>query len=216
MDTSDLLLRHPLTTYCHSHSVEDKETVPDSEDSISHSQSCPPNKDSGNPTRSPIRAAQSTPPCPSCAFYRSHKHAPSPTPLSYSSMAPTEEIIPNSEDNGRNVGTSDDGSDSNSDNNWKKSPSNNACQSVSLGLSDWKQKLQQIDDQYNADDDEHTQGPHPISRTIPNPKGPSHDDPFGSLLTTETSFQKHPPNIPCIGYGPMSHCHLHHTLCHPQ
>ncbi len=188
MGTSDVLPRRPLATYRRSHSVEDEETVPDSEDSISHGQSRPPDEDGGNPTSSPIRAAQSTPPRPPRAVYRSRKRAASPTPLSYSSMAPAEEIIPDSEDNGRNAGTSDDGSDGDGDNNRKKSPSN-ARQSASSGLSDWKQKLRQIDDQYNADDDEHTQGPHPISRTIPDPKEPSHEDPFGSPLTTETSSQ---------------------------
>ncbi len=184
MATSGLLQRRPLATYRRSHSVEDEETVPDSEDSISHGQSRPPGDDGGNITSSPI-AAQSTPPRPPRAVYRSRKRVPSPPPLSYSSMAPAEEVIPDSEDNGRNANTSDDGSDGDGDDIGKNSPSN-ARQSASLGLSDWKQKLREIDDQYNAD--ERTQGSHQISRTVPNPKA-SHEDPFGSPLTTATSSQ---------------------------
>jgi hypothetical protein len=188
MATPDTLTRRPLATYRRSHSAEDEETVPDSEDSISHGQARPPDDDVGNPTSSLINATQSTPPRPPRAVYRSRKRAPSPPPLSYSSMAPAEEVIPDSEDNGRNAGTSDDGSDGDGDGDGdvtgKKSPSN-ARQSASLGLSDWKQKLREIDDQYNAD--ERTQGPHQLSRTIPNPKEVSHEDPFSSPLTTETS-----------------------------
>src|SRR6266849_8822277 len=148
MATPDLLPRRPLATYRRSHSVEDEETVPDSEDSISHRQARPPNNDGGNPTSSPIKAAQSTPPRHSRAVYRSRRRVPSPPPLSYSSMAPPEEVIPDSEDNGRNAGTSDDGSDGDGDRDvtGKKLPSN-ARQSASLGLSDWKQKLREIDDQ---------------------------------------------------------------------
>jgi hypothetical protein len=184
MATADLLPRRPLATYRRSHSVEDEETVPDSEDSISHGQARPPDDDGGNPTSSPIKAAQSTPPRPPRAVYRSRKRAPSPPPLSYSSMAPAEEVVPDSEDNGRNAATSDDGSDG--DDTGKKLPSN-ACQSASLGLSDWKQKLREIDDQYNTD--ERTQGPHQISRTIPNSKEAPHEDPFSSPLTTEAYSQ---------------------------
>lgn len=188
MATANRLPRRPLATYRRSHSVEDEETVPDSEDSISHGQARPPDEDGGNPTSSPIKAAQSIPPRPPRAIYKSHKRAPSPPPLSYSSMAPAEEVIPDSEDNGRNAGTSDDGSDGDGigDDTGKILPSN-ARQSSSLGLSDWKQKLREIDDQYNAD--ERTQGPHQISRNIPNPKETSHEDPFSSPLTTETSSQ---------------------------
>ena len=188
MATPDLLPRRPLATYRRSHSVEDEETVPDSEDSISHGQACPPDDDSGNPTSSPIKAIQSTPPRLPRAIYRSRKRAPSPPPLSYSSMAPAEEVIPDSEDNGRDAGTSDDGTDGDGDGDGtgKKLPSN-ASQSASLGLSDWKQKLREIDDQYNTD--ERTQGPHQISRTIPDLEETTHEDPFGSPLTTETSSQ---------------------------
>jgi hypothetical protein len=184
MATPDILPRRPLATYRRSHSVEDEETVPDSEDSISHGRARPPDDDSGNPTSSLINAAQSTSPRPPCAVYRSRRRAPSPPPLSYSSMAPAEEVIPDSEDNGRNAGTSDDGSDGAGNVTGEKSPSN-ARQSASLGLSDWKQKLREIDDQYNAD--ERTQGSHQTSRTRPDPKEVSHEDPFSSPLTTETS-----------------------------
>ena len=189
MATPDILPRRPLATYRRSHSAEDEETVPDSEDSISHGQARPPDDDGGNPTSSPIKPAQSTPPRNPRAVYRSRKRAPSPPPLSYSSMAPAEEVIPDSEDNGRNAGASDDGSEGDGDGDvtGKKLPSN-ARQSASLNLSDWKQKLREIDDQYNAD--ERTQGPHQISRTMPNsPKEASHEDPFVSPLTTGTSSQ---------------------------
>jgi hypothetical protein len=188
MATPGLLPRRPLATYRRSHSIEDEETVPDSEDSASRGQARPPDDDGGNPTSSPIKVAQSTPPRPPRAIYRSRKRAPSPPSLSDSSMAPAEEIIPDSEDNGRNASTSDDGSDGagDGDGTGKKLPSN-ARQSSSSGLSDWKQKLREIDDQYNAD--ERTQGPHQISRAISNPKEASHEDPFSSPLTTETSSQ---------------------------
>lgn len=191
MATPDPLPRRPLATYRRSHSIDDEETVPDSEGSISHGQARPPDDDGGNPTSSPITAAQSTPPRPPRAVYRSRKHVPSgpsPPPLSYTSMAPAEEVVPDSEDNGRNAGTSDDGSDGDGDGDdtEKKLPSN-ACQSASLGLSDWKQKLRDIDDQYNTD--ERTQGPHQISRTTPVSKEASHENPFSSPLTIETSSQ---------------------------
>jgi hypothetical protein len=181
MATNDVLPRRSLATYRRSHTVEDEETVPDSEDSISPGQSRPPGDDGDNPTSSPIKPAQSP---PSRAVYRSRKRAPSHPPLSYSSMAPAEEVVPDSEDNNRNVGTSDD--DDDGGDTEKNSPSN-ASQSVSLGLSDWKQKLRDIDDQYDADD--RTQVPHKISRTVPDTNEASPEDPFGSPLTTEASSQ---------------------------
>ena len=184
MATNDVLPRRPLTTYGRSHSVEDEETVPDSEDSISPGQSRTHADDSGNPTSPPIKAAQSPPPRPPRAVYRSRKRAPSPPPLSYSSMAPAEEVISDSEDNSRNVGTSDD--DGNGDELGKKSPSNTR-QSVSSGLSDWKEKLRDIDDQYDAD--ECMQRQHEVSRTMPDSKEAYPEDPFGSPLTTEPSSQ---------------------------
>jgi hypothetical protein len=183
MATHDDLPRRPLATYRRSHSVEDEETVPDSEDSISPGQSRLPGDDGGNPTSSPIKPAQSPPPRPARAVYRSRKRAPSHPPLSYSSMAPAEEVIPDSEDNTRSVGTSD--GDGDGDDTEKNSLSN--AQSVSLGLSDWKQKLRDIDDQYDVED--RTKGPHELSRTVPDAKEASPEDPFGSPLTTETSSQ---------------------------
>jgi hypothetical protein len=184
MATNDVLPRRPLATYGRSHSVEDEETVPDSEDSISPGQSRTHADDGGIPTSPPIKAAQSPPPRPPRAVYRSRKRAPSPPSLSYSSMAPAEEVIPDSEDNSRNVGTSDD--DGDGDDSRKKSPSNTR-QSVSSGLSDWKEKLRDIDDQYDAD--ECMQRQHEVSRTMPDPKEAYPEDPFGSPLTTEASSQ---------------------------
>ena len=184
MATNDVLPRRPLATYRRSHPVEDEETVPDSEDSISPGQSRPHADDSRNPTSSPIKDARSPPPRPPRAVYRSRKRAPSPLPLSYSSMAPVEEVIPDSEDNSRTVGTSDD--DGDGDDKEKGSPSN-ARQSVSSGLSDWKQKLRDIDDQY--DSDECMQKSQEISRAMPDPKEAYPEDPFGSPLTTEPSSQ---------------------------
>ena len=55
MATPDLLSRRPLATYRRSHPVEDEETIPDSEDSISHGHTRPPNDDGGNPTSSPSK-----------------------------------------------------------------------------------------------------------------------------------------------------------------
>lgn len=181
MDTSDDLPRRPLVAYRRSHRIEDEETVPDSEDSSPPGQSRPSDDDGGDLTRSPIKPDEDGRPRPPRAVYRARVRAVSPLPQSYSNIAPMEEVIPDSEDNGRSAGTSDDGDDSE-----KKSPSN-ACKPVSLGLSDWKQKLRDIDDQY--DTDENTQGPHEISGAMPDPKGASPEDPFGSPLTTGTSSQ---------------------------
>lgn len=164
-----------------SHTQEEEETVPDSEDSTPPTQSRPTDHDGGNPISSPIKAAES-PPRPPRAVYRSRKRAASPPPLSYSSIAPAEEIIPDSEDNGPSVGTSDDDNEDTEN----KSPSN-MRKHVSLGLSAWKQKLRDIDDQYDAD--EYTQNPHEIPSAVPDPKGASPEDPFASPLTTEASSQ---------------------------
>src|SRR5258708_12492016 len=107
MATSGLLQRRPLATYRRSHSVEDEETVPDSEDSISHGQSRPPGDDGGNITSSPI-AAQSTPPRPPRAVYRSRKRVPSPPPLPYSSIAPPAQPLPHPHTHGTNANTPHD------------------------------------------------------------------------------------------------------------
>ena len=169
--------RSPLT-HRRSHRVEDEETVPDSEDSAQPRYSRPPDDDSGNLSVSPPKAADSDPPRPPRAVYRSRKRAVTPPPLSYSSIAPAEEVIPDSEDNAKTADTSDDDNDETQN----KSPSNTR-KSVSLGVSDWRQKLRDIDDQYDTDG--HTQ---PQSE-IPDPKGRSPEDPFGSPLTTEASSQ---------------------------
>jgi hypothetical protein len=98
-------------------------------------------------------------------------------------MAPAEEVIPDSEDNGKTADTSDDNDD---DETLKKSPSN-ARKFDSSGLSDWKQQLLDIDDQYDTDG--RPQGPHEILGAMPDPKGVSSEGPFGSPLTTEASSQ---------------------------
>jgi hypothetical protein len=98
-------------------------------------------------------------------------------------MAPPEEVIPDSEDNGKTADTSDD--DDNDDAQKQSSP--NTRKSVPSGLSDWKQKLRDIDDQYDTDDD--SQGPHEIPDVLPGPKGVFQDDPFASPLTTQTASQ---------------------------
>ncbi len=181
MPSDDDLPRRPFLTYRRSHSVQDEETVPDSEDSAPPAISRLPDDDGANLTASPIIVPDSDPPRPPRAVYRTRKRAVSPPPLSYSSIAPAEEVIPDSEDNGMTADTSDDDDDT-----QKKSPSNTR-QSVSSGLSDWKQKLRDIDDQY--DTDEHPQGPLEIQTAVPDPKGSSQGDPFGSPLTAETSSQ---------------------------
>jgi len=172
--------RRPLVPYRRSHRVDDEETVPDSEESTSPGQSRPLDDHSGNSTRSPINPAESDPSRLPRAVYRSRKRATSPLPLTYSSVAPVEEVIPDSEDNGKTADTSDDDNDGN----MKKQSYSNAPTSVSLGLSDWKQKLRDIDDEYDADDP--TQE---IASAAPNRKGTSPKDPFDSPLTTEMSLQ---------------------------
>jgi hypothetical protein len=184
MTTDDDLPRRPLVTYRRSHRVEDEETVPDSEDSAPPGKPCPPDDDEGgNLIGSPINATDSDPPCPPRAVYRSRMRAVSPPPLSYSSIAPAEEVIPDSEDNGKTADTSDDNDDHGTQ---KRSPSN-AFKSVSSSLSDWKQRLRAIDDQY--DTNEHPQGPHGTPSAVSDPKGASSEDPFGSPLTTEAPSQ---------------------------
>jgi hypothetical protein len=186
MTTDDDLPRRSLVTYRRSHRVEEEETVPDSEDGAPPAESRPQDdNESGNLTGSFINATDSDPPRPPRAVYRSRKRAVSPPPLSYSSMAPAEEVIPDSEDNGKTADTSDDNDD---DTTQKKSPSD-ARKFDSLGLSDWKQKLRDIDDQYDTGGQ--PQGPHETLGAIPDPKGVSSQDPFGSPLTTEASSQYH-------------------------
>ena len=178
MVSDDDLPRSSLVTYRRSHRVEDEETVPDSEDSAPPRLSRPLDDDSGDLTKT----ADSDPPRPPRAVYRSRNRAVTPPPLSYSSMAPAEEVIPDSEDNVKTADTSDDDNDETQN---KSLP--NTRKSVSLGHSDWRQKLRDIDDQY--DTDEHTQPQPEIPSAVPDPKGGSPEDPFGSPLTTEASSQ---------------------------
>ncbi|KAI9511264.1 hypothetical protein F5148DRAFT_1146934 [Russula earlei] len=173
----------PLVTYRRSRRVDDEDTVPDSEDFASPAQSRPPDDHGGNnPTQSPVNPDESDSPRPLRAVYRSRLRAPSPPSLSYSSMAPVEEVITDSEDNDRSAGTPDDDEE------------NMARKSLSFGLSDWKQKLRDIDDQY--DSDEQTQGPREIPCAVPENKGASPKDPFDSPLTEtcslHTSYQLGP------------------------
>lgn len=182
MLSDDDLPRRSLVSYHRSHRGEDEEIVPDSEDGAPPPYSRPPDDHDGNLSVSPTKAADSDPPRRPRAVYRSHKRAVTPPPLSYSSMAPAEEVIPDSEDNTKTADTSDD----NDDETQNKSPSNTR-KSASLGLSDWRQELRDIDDQYNTD--EPTQPQPLIPSAAPDPKGGSPEDPFGSPLTTEPSSQ---------------------------
>ncbi|KAI0253060.1 hypothetical protein BJV78DRAFT_1196315 [Lactifluus subvellereus] len=179
----DELPRRVLVTYRPSHSVEDEETVPDSEDSTSPGKTRPPDDEDSNLLDQPILLDRSDPPRPPRAVYRSRKRAVSPPSLSYTSVAPAEEVIPDSEDNTRSLGTSDD---DDGDDNSKKTPSN-ARKSTSTGLSDWKQKLRDIDNEYDTDED--TQSPHNISSALSDPKGASLKDPFGGPSATQASSQ---------------------------
>ncbi|KAH8986291.1 hypothetical protein EDB92DRAFT_2116431 [Lactarius akahatsu] len=182
MGSDDGLPRRTLATYGRSRRRDDEETVPDSEDSSSRAEPRPPEDDDGNLPKRPIKdgSDESEPPRPPRAFYRSRKRAPSPHTLSYTSAASTEEVIPDSEENGRDAGSSDD---EDSDGIRKFSAS-----SKSSGLSDWKQKLRDIDTEYDMDD--HPSGPHDKPSPVSNPKETSSVDPFGSPLTTHASSQR--------------------------
>ncbi|KAH9007347.1 hypothetical protein EDB86DRAFT_3070076 [Lactarius hatsudake] len=173
MGSDDGLPRRTLATYGRSRKRDDEETVPDSEDSSSRAEPRLPEDDDGN---RPIKDGgdESEPPRPPRAFYRSRKRALSPPSLSHTSAASTEEVIPDSEENGRGAGSSDD---EDSDDIRK-----NSASSKSSGLSDWKQKLRDIDTEYDMDD----RKPSPVS----NPKETSSEDPFGSPLTTHASSQR--------------------------
>ncbi|KAI0299733.1 hypothetical protein B0F90DRAFT_586944 [Multifurca ochricompacta] len=108
MTTDEESPRPALLTYRCSNKVEEEETVPDSEDSTSPAEPRPSGDKEGNPTKQPMRRDPSDPPRPPRAVYRSRRRAPSPPPQSYSSVVPDEEVIPDSEDNGRSAGMSDD------------------------------------------------------------------------------------------------------------
>ncbi|KAH9024524.1 hypothetical protein EDB85DRAFT_2181641 [Lactarius pseudohatsudake] len=181
MGSDDGLPRRTLATYGRSRRRDDEETVPDSEDSSSRAEPRPPEEDDGNLPKRPIKDGgdESEPPRPPRAFYRSRKRALSPPSLSYTSAASTEEVIPDSEENGRGAGSSDD-----EDSDDRKI----SASSKSSGLSDWKQKLLDIDTEYDMDD--RPSGPHDKPSPVSNPKETSSEDPFGSPLTTHASSQR--------------------------
>ncbi|KAH9059332.1 hypothetical protein EDB87DRAFT_1684730 [Lactarius vividus] len=182
MGSDDGLPRRTIATYGRSRRRDDEETVPDSEDSSSRVEPCPPEDDDGNLPKRPIKDGgdESEAPRPPRALYRSRKRALSPPSLSFTSAASTEEVIPDSEENGRGAGSSDD---ENSDDIRK-----NSASSKPPGLSDWKQKLRDIDTEYDMDD--RPSGPHDIPDPVSNPKETSSEDPFGSPLTTHASSQR--------------------------
>ena len=178
MGSDDELARLSPVTYARSRRPDDEETVPDSEDSTSRAE---PRLDDDLP-KQPIKGHgdESEPPRPPRAVYRSHKRALSPPSLSYTSLASTEEVIPDSEENGRGVGSSDDEASDDI-------PTSNVPRTTSSGLSDWKQKLRDIDTEYDMDDS--PSGPHQILSPASNSKETSSEDPFGSPLTTHASSQ---------------------------
>jgi hypothetical protein len=182
MATLDELPPRSLYTYRRSTRVEDEETVPDSEDSISTGQTRTPDDEDTNIVQKqiPILVDPSDPPRPPRAAYRTRKCAVSPPPLSYTSMAPAEEVIPDSEDNSATLGTSND---DHTDDHSKE----NALKTSYTGLSDWKQKLRDIDDEYDTDED--TQSPHKISSAVSHPKEAFLEDHFGNPPTTQASSQ---------------------------
>ncbi|KAI9442008.1 hypothetical protein BJY52DRAFT_1194915, partial [Lactarius psammicola] len=181
MGSDDELPRRTLATYGRSRRRDDEETVPDSEDSTSRAEPRPPEDDDGNLPRQPIKG-DGEPHHPPRAVYRSHKRALSPPSLSYTSVASTEEVIPDSEENGRGVGSSDD---EDSDDIRKNSASNQP--KIISGNSDWKQKLRDIDNEYDMDDC--PSGPH-IPSPVPSPKETFSENPFGSPLTTHASSER--------------------------
>jgi hypothetical protein len=181
MPSEDELPRRARVTYRRSNRVQDEETVPDSEDSTSPAETRPLNGEDSSLVKQPILVDQPDPPRPPRAVYRARKCAVSPPPLSYASMASAEEVIPDSEDNSRSLGTSDDGD---ADDNSKNSPFNTR-KTISRSLSDWKQKLRDIDDDYETDED--TQSPHTMPSAVSHPKNMSLNDPFGNPPTTQTS-----------------------------
>ena len=176
MRSDDGLSRRAVVTYGRSRRPDDDETVPDSEDSTSSrvEPRLPEDGDDDIP-KQPIND-EPEPPRPPRAVYRRPKRSPSPPSLSYTTVASTEEVIPDSEENARDRASSDD---EDSDGIRKNSTSN----TTSSGLPDWKQKLRDIDTEYDMDD------PHDISLSNPNPKETSSVHPFGSPLTTHASSQ---------------------------
>ena len=187
MGSDDGLSRRAPVTYGRSRRPDDEETVPDSEDSITRAEPRPTEDGDDNLPKQPINgdSDESEPPRPPRAFYRTNKRALSPPSLSFTTVASTEEVIPDSEENGRGVGSSED---EDSDNNRQNSAFNSPRTTTS-GLPDWKQKLRDIDAKYEMD--ESPSGTHDIPSPVsnPNPKETSSEDPFGSPLTTHASSQ---------------------------
>lgn len=183
MGSDDGLPRRTLVTYARSRRPDDEETVPDSEDSTSRAGPRPPEDDDDNLCKRPIKGDgdESEPPRPPRAVYRSHKRALSPPSLSHTSEASAEEVISDSEENGRGVGSSDD---DDSDDIQKISESN-MPRAIS---SDWKQKLRDIDTEYDMD--VCPSGPHLVPGLDPNLKETFSEDPFGSPLTTHASSHR--------------------------
>ncbi|KAI0260518.1 hypothetical protein BC834DRAFT_973382 [Gloeopeniophorella convolvens] len=176
------LPRRPTATYGRSRRVDDDETVPDSEDSVSRGEHRPADDDDDNNTitRTTDDGTFGAP-RPPRAIYRSRKRAITPPTLSYSSVAPPEEVVPDSEDNARPADASDDDENNNADSTL---PSPRVPHLP--GLSDWKKQLQDIDDEYGSDDGRATAG----ARTgTASSTTPALDDPFGSPLTVQPSSQ---------------------------
>ena len=180
MGSDDGHSRRSLVTYGRSRRPNDEETVPDSEDSTSRAEPRPAEDDDDDLSKQPIKgdSEEPEPPRPPRAVYRTQKRALSPPSLSYTSVVSAEEVIPDSEENGRGVGSSDD---EDSDN----IPASNVPRTTS---SDWRQKLREIDTKYDMDDC--PSGLHDIPSHVPSPKETPSKDPFGSPLTTHASSQR--------------------------
>jgi len=185
MASDDELPRRLLVTYGRSHRRDDEETVPDSEDSTSRVEPRPSEDgDGGNLSKQPIKhnGDESAPPRPPRAVYKSQKRPLSPPPLSYTNVASAEEVIPDSEENGRSLGPSSDDEDSDDIRNFSAS---NTLKTITSG---WKQKLRDIDTEFDMDDC--PSGPNVMSSPVPDPKESPPGDTFGSPLTTHASSQR--------------------------
>ena len=178
MGSDDGLSRPPRVTYARSRKPHDEETVPDSEESISRAEPSPPEDgDDNRPNNGD--SDESEPPRPLRAAYRSQKRSLSPPSLSYTTVPSTEEVIPDSEENGGDVGSS-------ADEGCRKNSASSSPRTTSSGLPDWKQQLRDIDTKYDMDDSPHDITS-PVSNTSPMETSPQY--PFGSPLTTHASSQ---------------------------
>ncbi|KAI9448541.1 hypothetical protein H4582DRAFT_2093651 [Lactarius indigo] len=164
MGSDDGLPRRTLTTYGRSRKRDDEETVPDSEDSSSRAEPRSPEDDDGNLPKQPIKGDgdESEPPRPPRAFYRSRKRALSPPSLSYTSVASTEEVIPDS--GGEWEGSSP-----------QAFQTGDRSSMISTPNTIWTTTLA-VHMIYLA--------------SVTNPKETSLEDPFGSPLTTHASSQR--------------------------